>query len=136
MFRGDVSHVADEDISKATLTYVEKDDPEMMAAWQTARDSVNEFVQKMDDPQFSDSDFYVKKRFDQGDRSEHIWISGLRVDGSEFIGAVGNDPQIVNNIQCGDEARVAFDEISDWMITKGDEMIGGFTVAILMQRRG
>ena len=100
------------------------------------RPQVSSLRLKASDPDFSGSEFYVKKRFDQGDRSEHIWIANPRVDGTEFVGAVGNDPQIVTNISCGDEARVEFDQISDWMVTKGDDMVGGFTVDILMRRRG
>lgn len=72
IFGGEGNRIPDEDISKKTLTYIERDDPEMVAAWKKARNSVNEFLRKMSEPQFADADFYVKKRFDQGDRCEHI----------------------------------------------------------------
>ena len=90
----------------------------------------------MDDPSYADAEFYVKKRFDQGDQSEHIWLADVRVEGADFVGLVQNDPRVVSNVKYGDEARVAQDEISDWMITRGEEMIGGFTVELLMRRRG
>ena len=51
------------------------------------------------------------------------------------MGIVGNDPQVVTNVQAGDRARVAFDEISDWMIQTGDEIQGGFTSQVLMKRK-
>lgn len=122
--------------SDPNFTFVEGDDPEMQAAFDKARASVLQFVEKMDDPQFADAEFYVKKRFDQDGLSEHMWLSVVRVEGSEFVGLVGNDPQIVTHVTCGDEARVAFNEISDWMITQGDDMTGGFTVEVLMRRQG
>ncbi|HUT90492.1 MAG TPA: DUF2314 domain-containing protein [Thermoguttaceae bacterium] len=128
--------MADEDISKTTLTFYSKDDPEMEAAWQKARDSVGQFIEALDDPQFRDAVFYVKKRVDEGERTEHLWLSSIRVEGDKFVGVVDNDPQVVTNVARGQPARVAFAEISDWMIAKGDEMLGGFTVDLLMRRRG
>ena len=136
LFGGNRRDVADEDISKTTLTFYSKDDPEMEAAWQKARDSVGQFMQALDDPQFRDAVFYVKKRVDEGERTEHLWLSDIRVEGDEFVGVVDNDPQVVTNVACGETVRVAFTDISDWMIAQGDEMLGGFTVDVLMRRRG
>ena len=119
--------------SDPALRYIHKDDPEMKAAWQKAREAVPEFIAALDDPALSDADFYVKKRFEQGDLTEHIWLLDVRVEGEEFVGEVGNDPQIVTTIKLGDTARVAMPSISDWMID-GDEMRGGFTVELLQRR--
>lgn len=126
------NHVDDD----PTLAYIRRGDPEMTAAWQEARANVPQFLRLLEDPEYGDAEFYVKKRFDDGQQSEHIWLSDVRVEGDQFIGSVGNDPRIVTNAKFGEEAQVAMDDISDWMITRGEEMIGGFTVELLMQRRG
>jgi uncharacterized protein YegJ (DUF2314 family) len=127
-FGGSAAGKSEQEISDANFKFVEKDDPEMVATWEKARASIPDFIEMVDDPSFADADFYVKKKFEQDDRTEHLWLSLTEVGDKEFIGLVGNDPRIVTNVKCNDAARVAFDEISDWMIMRGGAMVGGFTV--------
>lgn len=120
---------------KRNVKLVASDDPEMERAWKKARATLPQFVEALSEEANGDSEFFVKKRFDEDGQSEHLWLSNIRVKGRQFVGIVGNDPQVVTNVQAGDRASVAFDEISDWMIQTGDEIQGGFTSQVLMKRQ-
>ena len=121
--------------SDVTLSYVRRDDPEMEAAREQARATVGSFVKLLENPQ-PGTDYFVKKQFDEGENSEHIWLSDVTVAEGQFVGFVGNDPGIVKNISFDDEVRVAFDDISDWMVMRdGDVIDGGYTVDLLMKRQ-
>ncbi len=122
--------VTAEEINRINFKHVKRDDPAMMAAVQQARDSVSQFVAMLNDPAQSGSEFHVRKGFVDGDRSETMWLSDVRLDGEEFVGLIGNDPQILTHLQYGAEARVAMTEIRDWMVLEGDEMHGGFTAKV------
>ena len=127
---GAKSNPTDEEINQVNFNYVNRDDPAMLAATQEARESVAQFVQLLKNPPHPQAAFHVKKRFVDGDRTETMWLSDVQIRGDEFAGLIGNDPQILTQLKCGDEATVGIDEIHDWMVLVGDEMIGAFTVHV------
>lgn len=118
-----------------TLRYVRRGDAEMEAARQQARDSVALFLRLLENPK-PGAEYCVKKQFDEGENSEHIWLNDVKLANGRFVGYVGNDPGIVKNIAFDDQVEVALEDISDWMVMlDGDIIHGGFTVELLMKRR-
>src|ERR1700733_2973785 len=115
-------------------TSVSADDPEMNAAISEARESAQQFITALRSPKASQSDFCIKKRFDQGENVEHIWLTDVTFDGQNFHGKVGNDPEEVTNVKFGDEAAVGKNEISDWMFIEDGKLIGGYTIKVLYSR--
>lgn len=110
------------------VTQVESDDPEMTAAIETARATVDQFIAALETPQPSRSDFSVKVRIEDGDYAEHMWILPVRYENGEFHGTINNEPSGVTTVSLGDEVSVAKEEISDWMYVEDQKLIGGYTL--------
>lgn len=122
----------DEDID--TVRMIQGDDEELVAAVEKARTTVNDFIKHFNDPEMEGAAFFVKREFIEGDQSEHMWLMVDSVTATHFSGVVNNDPQFVANVKIGDRIKVKHEDIGDWMVSHGDDMIGGFTVEVLMRR--
>jgi uncharacterized protein YegJ (DUF2314 family) len=111
------------------------DDADMNAAIKEAKASLSTFVAALKRPAPAQSYFAVKKPYpvrDGGD--EHIWISNVSLDGSNFRGTVDNDPAGKVDVKIGDTVTVAPHEISDWMIIDDGRLIGGYTIRVFRDR--
>lgn len=113
------------------ITYVEDDDPEMEAAIAEARATVARFVSALNNPLPSQADFSVKMAVTDGETIEHMWLTPVRHQNGEFVGAIGNDPSQISTVAIGDEVRVTEDQISDWMYVENQKLVGGFTLRAL-----
>ena len=112
---------------------VDSRDPEMIAAILKARDTVDEFIAALEDPQPGQA-FAVKVRFRDGDADEYLWLGGVRFDGESFTGKVLNDPERVANVEQGDEHSVPLEQIADWAIVENGRRTGAFTDAVIRKR--
>jgi uncharacterized protein YegJ (DUF2314 family) len=113
---------------------VPDNDTEMDQAMQTARDSVDKFIGALQAPKAGQDSFTVKKLFKDGEDGEHIWLSGVSFDGTNFKGRIDNEPVNVKNIKMGQMATVAKNEISDWFYIENGKLIGGYTIRLLHSR--
>ncbi len=116
------------------IVRVSDEDAEMNKAVQMARSTAEKFIASLKAPSAKQTGFSVKKPFREGGKVEHIWLSDVSVDNSNFKGLVGNDPIDVKNIKLGDPATVAKDEISDWMYIEDGKLVGGYTIRVLYSR--
>lgn len=113
------------------VTYIKDDDPKMNAAMEKARSTVQTFITALKAPKAGQTGFAIKKRFKDGDKGEHMWVSPVIFDGANFKGKINNDPQIVTNVKNGQAVTIAPDEISDWMFIDGRKLVGGETLRVL-----
>ena len=123
------------------VTSVGSDNPAMNAAIAEAKQSLGSFRSALLIPPKGSSAFAVKKGFpvaDGKDTVEHIWINNVRIDGTNFVGTLGNDP--VNNLSLrfGQRVTVASEDVSDWMYLvpdggKGPRLVGGFSIFALYE---
>ena len=113
-----------------TLVREGYDEAQMEAAIARARREVDEFV-KVLAARDADS-FSVKAPIKDGNGTEHFWITDVRYEKGEFVGKIGNDPGIVENVKIGQEWRIKKDEISDWMYVRGEKIHGGYTIDVLL----
>ncbi|NLS90618.1 MAG: DUF2314 domain-containing protein [Planctomycetaceae bacterium] len=113
------------------VTYVEDDDPRMVAAIDQARSTVDQFIAVLDGPKPTQSAFSVKLPVKSGDEVEHIWVLPVRYERSRFFGTINNEPVSVTTVKIGDEISVAKDQISDWMYVEDRKLIGGYTLRAL-----
>ena len=51
------------------------------------------------------------------------------------IGSSGDDPVWVKDLKLGDEVKMKISQLSDWMYLKDGEIIGGYTVKVLMDKQ-
>ena len=115
------------------IRFAEKD-PEMDKAIQTARESVDTFIAALKAPTANRSNFAVKKSFKDGDQVEDIWLSDASFNGRQFSGRVDNEPADVKNVQIGQTATAAKDEISDWLYIENGKLVGGYSIRVLYSR--
>ena len=112
---------------------VDANDEEMNAAIEQARATVGEFVHRLQNPRPKDGDFSVKKKIDEGERSEHFWLKDISHADGVFTGTVGNAPQSIRNVKYGDRVTVAENNITDWMYLDDGKMAGNFTLRVLLK---
>jgi uncharacterized protein YegJ (DUF2314 family) len=116
-----------------TVINVEKDDPEMIAAIETAKRTFSFFEGNW---KTMESDGYsLKFAIPTSDGElEHIWFSPTKIDGNKITGECANDPVKVPGLKLGDIRTVTRDDVSDWMIVVGKKCFGGYTIRVLAQR--
>jgi uncharacterized protein YegJ (DUF2314 family) len=106
------------------------DEAAMDVAIDRARSEVDEFLKVL---AAKDADsFAVKAPIKDENGTEHFWISDVRLEKGEFVGKIGNEPGIVDNVKMGQEWRIKKTEISDWMYMRGEKIHGGYTIDPLL----
>lgn len=105
-----------------------QDDEYMNAAIQEAIRTFPFFLQAMQQPDSSLTDFAVKMKFTNGGVNRDRWVSDLHMIGGQLFGVLKNDPLHAEGIESGDTLRVIRDDISDWMYIKNGKLQGGYTM--------
>ncbi len=109
---------------------VHSDDEEMLAAINTARGSLRQFLDAFFAPKENQRSFLLKVAFEKGEQREHIWLADLDLVSTPPTGVVANEPRIssLEYMQ-----RVPFDPamVSDWMYYEDGCLVGGFTTRVL-----
>ena len=116
------------------VTYVADDDPQMNAAMEKARTSVNKFVAALRSPKPGQSGFAVKMAFVDSNGTEHMWLSPVSYDGKSFHGTVNNEPEKVKSVKIGQKVSVEPSKISDWMYVENRKLVGGYTLRVLRDK--
>lgn len=109
------------------------DDPKLQAALTKARSTVETIISALKAPKPTQASFQVKKAFEDAGMTEHIWLSDVTIDGDQFSGTIGNDPQHVKNVKFGQKATVAKSEISDWMFIDDGKLVGGYSILAMRE---
>jgi uncharacterized protein YegJ (DUF2314 family) len=81
-----------------------------------------------------DTSFAIKKPFVDGDKCEHLWITGVTYDGANFHGKIDNRAMDVKNVHLGQRVTVSPRDVSDWMFVKNGKLMGGYTTRVLYAR--
>lgn len=102
----------------------------METAVDEARAAAQQFIQALADPQPTRTGYSVKIPVHDGDRAEHFWVLGVRFENGQFVGEIGNQPEVVANVKIGDEIRASADQIGDWMYLDNRHLVGGWTIRV------
>ena len=121
--------------SNAAVVGAAGDDPEMLAATAEARRTWPEFVKAFAQKPVSSESFSAKFPFDAPDQKEFMWVEVLSIQGDTVVGRLGNDPVWVKDLKLGDEVTMKVSQLSDWMYLKDGEIVGGYTVKVLMDKQ-
>lgn len=116
----------------ANVVSVAEDDPQMAAAVAEARKSWPDFVRAL--KAHAGESYAVKHRFTDGDAEEFMWVEVDKVKDGIVYGRVGNQPYKLKNVEYGDPIQLKAQEILDWNYFTGGEMVGGYTVKVLVER--
>ena len=110
------------------------DDPGLEAAKAEALATVPEFLRRLSLPGADTSTAAVKAPLKVPGGTEHVWLTGVRCEGDEFVGAVDNEPRGKTDVKSGDTVRVRQSEISDWKLIENGQLVGGFTIRYFVNR--
>ncbi len=109
------------------------DDPRMKAAVQEARSTWNQFEKAFKKQSRNTESFNVKFPFKAKDKTEFMWVEVTSIDENTVTGRLGNDPVWATELKLGDEVKKKATDLADWMYLQDGEMIGGFSVKVLME---
>ncbi|PQO31019.1 DUF2314 domain-containing protein [Bremerella cremea] len=96
-----------------------------------AKKSVDKFIKILESGE--GEDFAVKAPIKDGEKVEHFWITNIKFKDGKFIGRIGNDPGIVENVTINQKWTVGKEDISDWMFMRDDKIHGNFTMRPLLK---
>jgi uncharacterized protein YegJ (DUF2314 family) len=108
------------------------DDAGLEAAKAQALASLPEFLRRLSAPGADLESAAVKAPLPVPGGSEHVWLSGIRCEGDQFVGTVDNHPSPETGVQVGARVRVSHSEISDWKLVERGQLVGGFTIRYFM----
>jgi uncharacterized protein YegJ (DUF2314 family) len=117
--------------SRDKVTHVADDDPRMNAAIEKAKSTVSQFIAVLQSPKAGQSAFSIKMPFTDGGEAEHMWLSPVTYDGTNFHGTINNEPATVKTVKLGQQVTVAPSKISDWMYVENKKLVGGYTLRVL-----
>lgn len=63
-----------------------------------------------------------------------MWIEVTDFEGDIVVGELANEPSEIPELSQGQLVKVAPSDVTDWVYWQGDEVVGGFTVAVLERR--
>ena len=119
------------DMRPDKVTYVADDDPRMNAAIEKDRATVDTFIAALKAPKASQSAFSIKMAFTEGVNTEHMWLTPVTYDGTNFQGTINNEAAKVKNVKMGQKVSAAPSKISDWMYIDNRKLVGGYTLRVL-----
>lgn len=120
--------------SDSTSVEIEPNDYEMTLAMIEARDTVDEFLAVLRNPGPNQTGFAVKIGLTEGERTDYVWLTQVRLDGDRLTGTLAGDPPYVDSAEKGEQRSVAPREIVDWAYFDDGQRIGARTDAILERR--
>ena len=56
---------------------------------------------------------YIKIKFKDGEKSEHMWVEIKEIRKDEIIGRLDNEPVVLENIFLDDEVKAKIEDIED-----------------------
>lgn len=109
--------------------YVAGEEERMNFAMEKARLTISYFKESLTRPKATQQSFSLKARIEDGEMTEHIWLSDVSYDEDKnFYGTVNNEPVDVTNVTFGQQIGIATEHVSDWMIIEDGRLIGGYTI--------
>jgi uncharacterized protein YegJ (DUF2314 family) len=115
------------------VALVEKNDPDMAAAFRKAQATLPEFLALARAPQSTATKLAVKIAIPAGDDDEYFWLTSLEPRGDKYAGRINNTPRAAK-VKFGQVVEFAESEIVDWLYMENGKMRGNFTACALLKR--
>jgi uncharacterized protein YegJ (DUF2314 family) len=113
-------------------------DEQLHAIARRARETLPEFIRKLQNPGPGERDFRIKYPFradtGSGFTDEHIWLTDITFKEGGYYGTIANQPYYVSRLNAGDQVSFYIDDISDWMYRRGEAIIGGLSIKYLIEQ--
>lgn len=115
------------------VAVVPDDDPRLTAAAAEANRRFGEFLAAFDRRKPGET-FAVKVPFADDYGREFMWVSVAAVDDAFIVGRLDNRPAFVQAVHAGQKVRVPRTGLNDWLIVRGGQLEGGFTLKVVEDR--
>lgn len=118
------------------LAFMQDEEPAMRKAFQAARATLDEFLEKAKSHPPGTSSYAVKVGVKEGKNTEYFWIAELASAGDEFVGRLSNQPRIAKSVKLGQTYRFSKSQIVDWtyLDRSNGKMAGNFTACALLSK--
>src|SRR5262245_31564428 len=116
------------------VALVEKDDPDMAAAFRKARETLPEFLALVRAPQSTATSLAVKIAIPDGEDNEYFWLTQFAPRGNKYTGRISNTPRSAKQVRFGQVIEFSEAEIVDWLYVEGGKMRGNFTACAMLKR--
>jgi uncharacterized protein YegJ (DUF2314 family) len=116
------------------VVLVEKDDPDMAAAFRKARETLPEFLALARAPQSTATSMAVKIAIPDGEDNEYFWLTQFAPRGNKYTGRISNTPRSAKQVRFGQVIEFSEAEIVDWLYVEGGKMRGNFTACAMLKR--
>jgi uncharacterized protein YegJ (DUF2314 family) len=116
------------------VALVEKNDPDMAAAFRKARETLPEFLALARAPRPTATNLAVKIAIPAGDDDEYFWVAQFAPRGDKYGGRINNTPRAAKQVKLGQVVEISEAEIVDWLYMEGGKMRGNFTACALLKR--
>lgn len=109
-------------------------DVELEAAIQQARNTLDEFTDRIASPHPDRTFVALKVRFfPPNSLPQDIWVDGVTYTDGSFHGNMGDDiPSL--KLSFDDKIVIQTKDIVDWMIIEDGKLVGGYTIRLAYQR--
>ncbi|MFK7767512.1 MAG: DUF2314 domain-containing protein [Mariniblastus sp.] len=120
---------------------VDDRDPRLRRAVLKARKRFPQFVEAFERsmrgevPAGELQDFSIKSPVTVGENTEYIWSKVTAIENGIAYATLCNEPISLDGASAGDRVRIHVDQLNDWIYKDKDEIVGGFTIAVLKKLR-
>ena len=126
----------EERAKKQELVFMEDEEPAMRRAFETARASLDGFLEKAKNPPADAAGFALKVGVREGKNTEYFWVNELHEKDGQFTGKINNEPRMVKTVRMGQHYAFPRAHIVDWMYIDRAQrrMVGNFTMCALLTK--
>jgi uncharacterized protein YegJ (DUF2314 family) len=118
------------------LVFMRDEEPAMQRAFEKARATLEDFLQKAKSPPAGTTSYSLKVGIRQGEDVEYFWVGNFTQTESGFSGTINNEPRMVKSVKFGQQYAFPREHIVDWTYIDRTErrMVGNFTVCALLTK--
>jgi uncharacterized protein YegJ (DUF2314 family) len=118
------------------LVFMRDEEPAMQRAFEKARATLDDFLQKAKSPPAGTANYSLKIGIRQGKDVEYFWVGNFTQTESGFSGTINNEPRMVKSVKFGQQYAFPRAHIVDWTYVDRNErrMVGNFTVCALLTK--
>jgi len=124
--------------TERTTLHMDQEDEVLLRIAKYARDTSPVFFRHMLRPAKDEKNFRVKYPFradwGSGFSMEQIWLSDIKFKNGVYYGIVDNHPFYTNVLKKGDSVSFNTEDITDWMYTSNDKIIGAYSIKYLLDQ--
>ncbi|GAB5478841.1 MAG: DUF2314 domain-containing protein [Marinobacter nauticus] len=123
-----------EERDHSEIISIHETDVEMNDAMMEANQSLDLFVNRLENPLKGDSNFSLKVMVTDENGVEHFWVSDISLTESGFEGYIANEAKTVKVVSLGQKVSFGSDIVTDWSYDHKGIKQGAFTLRVLLKR--